>query len=121
MAVLFQRLASLAKQADAIVFTGDATHGGGKAEAAHFLDLLATVADGKPVFMVLGNHDVVNPAWKEHFLAQAAPYGNINMGDGVYPLGDIDLLVMQAGYVTANNGIEVDWHPEVFPVPASER
>ena len=121
MAVLFQRLASLAEQADVIVFTGDATHGGGKAEAAHFLDLLATVADGKPVFMVLGNHDVVNPAWKEHFLAQAAPYGNINMGDGVYPLGDIDLLVMQAGYVTANNGIEVDWHPEVFPVPASER
>jgi calcineurin-like phosphoesterase family protein len=115
--VLFDRIGRAAEQSDAIVFTGDATHGGGKAEAGLFFDLLAKAARGKPVFMVLGNHDVVNPRWKEHFYDQAGRFSNITIADGIYPLGDIDVLLMHCGYVTADNRVEPGWHPEIFPMP----
>ena len=117
MRVLFERLARVAAQADAIVFTGDATHGGGRREARFFFDLLSTAAAGKPVFMVLGNHDVVNPAWEENFAGQAEQYTNITMGDGVYPLGEIDLLLMHGGYLSADNAVTPGWDPKIFPVP----
>jgi hypothetical protein len=115
--VLFERLGLLARKVDAVVFTGDATHGGGKPEAAKFFDLLAMAAAGKPVFMLLGNHDVVHPEWEENFCGQAQRHGNIILKDGIYPLGDVDLLLMQAGYVTADNRVETGWDANVFPVP----
>jgi hypothetical protein len=115
--VLFDRIATAAAQMDAIVFTGDATHGGGKEEASLFFDLLAKAAAGKPVFMVLGNHDVVNPRWKDHFVARAGNYSNIKISDGLYPLGDVDVLLMHCGYITADNRVEPEWHSEIFPVP----
>src|SRR5581483_4996794 len=97
--VLFERIRDAAGPADALAFTGDATHGGGKAEAARFFELIAMAAGGKPIFMVLGNHDVVNPAWQDHFLNQASRYSNINIVEGIYPLGDIDILLMHGGYL----------------------
>jgi hypothetical protein len=115
--VLFDRIARAAEQTDAIVFSGDATHGGGKDEAALFFSLLAKAAANKPVFMVLGNHDVVNPRWEEHFLIEAQRYANINISDGIYQLGDIDIVLMHCGYASANGTVTPEWDSKVFPVP----
>jgi len=115
--VLLDRIARAAEGTDAIVFTGDATHGGGKDEAALFFELLARASAGKPVFMVLGNHDVVNPRWEEHFVLEAQKYANINIADGIHALGDIDVLLMHGGYVSADNRVATDWNPKMFPVP----
>jgi 3',5'-cyclic AMP phosphodiesterase CpdA len=116
-ALLFERLERLARQADAILFTGDATHGGGAVEAARFIELLASTAAGKPVFISLGNHDVVNPKWKEHFGVQATPHANFHFQDGLYAVGDAQVLLIHSGYVSAANLVEAEWNAGRFPVP----
>jgi hypothetical protein len=114
---LFTRLGQVIQKTDAIVFTGDATHGGGRAEAALFFEHLSIAAADKPVFMVLGNHDVVNPAYADHFYHQAQQYKNIRFTDGTHPLGPIDVLIMQAGYVSADHKVTNGWDSKIFPVP----
>jgi UDP-2,3-diacylglucosamine pyrophosphatase LpxH len=115
--LLFDRIAALATETDALAFTGDATHGGQQRDAALFFDLITTAAAGKPIFMVLGNHDVVNPAFEAHFHSQAKRYPNIHIADGIYPLGDIDVMLMHAGYITMENLVTPGWSPPIFPVP----
>jgi hypothetical protein len=116
-ALLFDRIARAAEPADAIVFSGDATHGGGKAEAAFFFELLNKASAGKPVFMVLGNHDVVNWQWEEHFVIEAQKYPNINLADGMYPLGEIEILLMHCGYMSVDGKVRPEWDSKIFPVP----
>jgi 3',5'-cyclic AMP phosphodiesterase CpdA len=115
--LLFDRIATIAKETDALAFTGDATHGGGLAEAALFFDLITRAAAGKPIFIVLGNHDVVNPAFEEHFHSQARRFPNIHLADGIYPLGEIDIMLMHGGYITMDNVVTPGWAPPMFPVP----
>ncbi len=115
---LFARLAKLSVGADAILFGGDATHGGGKQEVADFFDFLADAANGRPVFIVAGNHDVVNLNWEDHFRRGIEKYPNIKMDDGVYSLGEIDIALINNEYLTPAGDIATSWRDDCFPVPA---
>jgi len=115
---VFARLGRAAVHADAIAFTGDAAHGGGKAEVAMFFDLLAGAASGKPVFMVLGNHDVIDSHWEEHFHRGAERYRNVRMEDGVYRLGEIDIAIINNEYLTPDDVPSPSWDESHFPIPA---
>ncbi len=115
---MFARIGKVSHDADAICFTGDAAHGGGKQEVALFFDLLAEAAADKPVFMVVGNHDVVDPEWQDHFRRGVEKYKNFRLYDGVYPLGEIDVVLINNEYLTRENLPSVSWRDDCFPVPA---
>ncbi len=89
-----------------------------RTEAQRFVELLASAAAGKPVLLVLGNHDVVNPAWKTHFTAATKSYPNIELPDSTHRIGDIDVVLLQAEYLAADGSVKTEWDSTTFPVPA---
>jgi 3',5'-cyclic AMP phosphodiesterase CpdA len=115
---LFARIKTLSAGADAIAFTGDASHGGGKQEVADFFDFLAETADGRPVFIVVGNHDVTHQNWEDHFQRGIEKYPNIKLNDGVYALGETDIALINNEYLTPRGDISTAWRDDCFPVPA---
>jgi 3',5'-cyclic AMP phosphodiesterase CpdA len=114
---LFLRLGKLAGQADALLFTGDAAHGGGAEEIAVFFDLLAEAAAGKPVFIVAGNHDAVHAQWTDYFQRGIDKYPNIRFHDGNYPLGELDILLANNHYLHRDGTSARSWPEGFFPVP----
>jgi 3',5'-cyclic AMP phosphodiesterase CpdA len=115
---MFARIAAISHDADAILFTGDATHGGGKREVAIFFDLLASAAGNKPVFMVVGNHDVVDPNWEDHFRRGIEQYRNFRLHDELYTIDEIDIVLINNQYLTRARLPSPNWLDDCFPVPA---
>jgi 3',5'-cyclic AMP phosphodiesterase CpdA len=114
---LFERLAVLAADADALIFSGDATHGGHVDGVELFFELLAVAAQAKPVFMVMGNHDVTDLQFAENFQRVAALYPNVQFRPGIYQVGDFDLVLVDNEYLSPA-GVPVPyWRGDCFPVP----
>ena len=114
---LFVRLSEVTADADALIFSGDATHGGSEDAARHFFDLLAVASHGKPVFMVMGNHDVTHPAFTDNFRRAVEPFPNVRLTPGVHRLGELDLLLVDNDYVSPAGSAVPYWRGDCFPVP----
>jgi 3',5'-cyclic AMP phosphodiesterase CpdA len=121
MREVFLRLKKASQDADAIIFGGDATHGGGRESTDLFFEMLATAAGNKPVYIVMGNHDSVDPAFEENFHRAAEPYPNVHLREGLYPLGDLDLVLLNNSYLSADGVAHPFWRGDCFPVPVIEQ
>jgi Calcineurin-like phosphoesterase len=115
---LFSRIGKIAKEVDAIAFTGDAAHGGGSKELATFFDLLAEAAVDKPVFIVAGNHDAVHHDWEDYFRRGCEKYRNMRFEDGVYACGEMDIALVNNEYLTPAGVVSESWPEICFPIPA---
>jgi 3',5'-cyclic AMP phosphodiesterase CpdA len=114
---LFDRLGKLARSADALIVSGDATHTGKQSDVRIFFDLLAGVARNKPVFLVLGNHDLANLHATGIFAREARKYPNIRFGEDLFPLGGLDLVLLNNQYLDGNELPSIQWSPRCFPIP----
>jgi predicted MPP superfamily phosphohydrolase len=115
---LFSRLAETARDADAFLFTGDATHSGQRHEVAQFFALLSSVAAGRPVFIVLGNHDVIDLDTRDLFARTASNYDGFQLQERAYALRDVELILLNNYYLARDGSATPFWPHDVFPVPA---
>jgi predicted MPP superfamily phosphohydrolase len=115
---LFDRLAKVCKGADALIMSGDASHGGKPKDVARFFTILDRIAGKKPVFMVLGNHDVSNDGGEDCFAREAARHPNVRFGEGIFELGALDLVLLNNQYLTPDGSASKVWPTEIYPVPA---
>jgi hypothetical protein len=70
------------------------------------------------VFIVVGNHDVTDLNWEDHFHRGIEKYPNMKLDDGVYPVGETDIALINNEYLTPKGDISTSWRDDCFPVPA---
>jgi 3',5'-cyclic AMP phosphodiesterase CpdA len=94
------------------------THSGHPEEIGKFCALLSSVAAGRPAFIVLGNHDVMDLDTRALFAQAAQQYGNFQLRERAHELPDVELILLNNYYLAGDGSATPFWPHDVFPVPA---
>jgi hypothetical protein len=76
------------------------------------------VADGRPVFIVSGNHDVMDSDTRASFTHAARGLSNFHLQERSHKLRDVDLVLVNNYYLAGDGSAVPLWQHDVFPVPA---